>query len=447
MKFSSRMKVFFGALSAKGWVAFTLGAAIVAVGGAITPLVVGHFQTQARIAEAENAIGTFENAQRDLDEATRDNLVLLEQGFADSAAYVELNAKVQANAPLFSADAASRFAESVLAHQALMESAPAELVTEADPGEAAAPAFDAVAPFPSVSVAPDALMDAVHNAEDFSLRNASFRGQIEELTQLAETGRASSVRLNEARISVSDSLVALASSTDGVGAAHVDASFPKASQESREIFTAALASVLTVGDGTFVPVEAVEANEQDGVEAVPARDAWDVVNEYLDSAKAVSDSHSDVVAAEEEAARQVEEAERKRAAQNVAPKSGGGSKQGGSTQKPNSGGKSVGGNNSGRAPSTGGGSNSGGGQAPPPATGGGQAPPSTGGGNNSGGGQAPPSVGPRGTLKRAGVCNSGQGGASANWSSHLSAPTDATSVWVTFEKPGDSWGIGWECGW
>jgi uncharacterized Zn ribbon protein len=68
---------------------------------------------------------------------------------------------------------------------------------------------------------------------------------------------------------------------------------------------------------------------------------------------------------------------------------------------------------------------------------------------NGGGGVPAPTIPPRGSIVQSGACNPGITGASANWTSHLVVPANALNVKVTFEKPGDSWGVSWQCdtGW
>lgn len=98
-------------------------------------------------------------------------------------------------------------------------------------------------------------------------------------------------------------------------------------------------------------------------------------------------------------------------------------------------------------------------EAPKPSSGnsgspGGSGASSGGSSSSSGGGSAPstpsaPSVNPRGSIVHSGTCSGSGGSASGNWESNLIAPSNAINVSVSFQNPGSSWGISWQCdtGW
>lgn len=136
---------------------------------------------------------------------------------------------------------------------------------------------------------------------------------------------------------------------------------------------------------------------------------------YVGAFDAVKASHDATVAAEQAAA---EEAARQEQARR-----GGGSSNGGS--RGGSSGGSSGGSNGGNWGGSNGGSS---------------------GGSSGGGAVDGNTTAPRGSISKTGAyCTGSGGGASANWGSNLIAPAAATSVWVTFEDRGVSWGIGWSC--
>lgn len=212
--------------------------------------------------------------------------------------------------------------------------------------------------------------------------------------------------------------------------------YAKASDETVDALAAAVKDLT-------LPIPAEDADAEKGDEGEAADDAVvapraltvrvDRIQAYVDAVYAASDSH--------EAAKKKEAEEKKRAQERARGGGGGNSGGGGGGSAPPSNGGGNGGGGY-TPPSNGGngGGNSGGG-------GGGSTPPSSGGGNGGGGNSGP---GPRGGIVKSGAACQGTGGSSSgNWASNLVAPFDAKSVWVSFENPGSSWGIAWECdmGW
>lgn len=148
---------------------------------------------------------------------------------------------------------------------------------------------------------------------------------------------------------------------------------------------------------------------------------------YTDAADALKASHDQAVAAEQAAAQQAAEEAARQAAGDDGGSSSGDSGSGDSGSSGWNGGSGGSGGTGSSGGPTGGGSTGGG---------------SNGGGSNGGGGT--PSY-PRGSIVYGGSCSSASGSSSANWTSNLVAPSDATSVWVAFENAGSSWGIAWSC--
>lgn len=154
---------------------------------------------------------------------------------------------------------------------------------------------------------------------------------------------------------------------------------------------------------------------------------WTASSAWVTAGKSVVDSQSAAVLAEQQAA--ADEAARQAAEANSgasnSSSSGSGSYSGAPKPSPGNSGSSGGSG----ASSGGSSSSSGGGSAP-----------ST---------PSAPSVNPRGSIVHSGTCSGSGGSASGNWESNLVAPTNAINVSVSFQNPGSSWGISWQCdtGW
>ncbi|MFF1572491.1 hypothetical protein ACFVWR_07055 [Leifsonia sp. NPDC058292] len=217
-------------------------------------------------------------------------------------------------------------------------------------------------------------------------------------TTLAGKNTSARAALAKVVAAVDDALTAMTKSAGSTSGA-VLAANPNADPAVRDAFAA----------------QAAAAAKATGQQAITA------LADYAVKGRAVVDSHATAVAAEQAAAA---EAARKAAAGNGGAPGGGGTSRGTTS----GGGASGGGGGTGGA--TGGGAG-GGTSAGSPATGGGAFTP------------------PRGLVVLSGACSGAGGSASGNWTSNLVAPTNALNIVVTFEHPGDSWGISWTCdtGW
>lgn len=202
------------------------------------------------------------------------------------------------------------------------------------------------------------------------------------------------------------------------------AKYPKAAADVKTALEPHVAAVASIADGTLVRVPAVDAVEaveaKDGkpgveaVAAVPAIDEHSVFKGYIGAVKAIKTSHDKAVKAEADAKRKADEKARQDAG-DYDPGYGDGDYDPGY----------------GDGDGGGGGGGGGGGDTGP---------------GGGGGGDTGPSYGPRGSIVMSGSACQGSGGSSsANWSSSLMVPGNAANYWVTFESPGDSWGVEWIC--
>lgn len=383
----------------KIWITIAAVATVAAIGIPAAAFAYNGYQTQQTTTAAENAYLAAQKAYIQAADVTA-MLGARDQNKDVLDAYQAAAAAVQSHPALFSPESIKAIKADTDKYAALMKASytPAADKTKAGTWKLELPTG---VPFSKKQVVAKYLESDKARTSTWDTLNASITTNGAILEKNLEVEKTQRALMN----AFGADLQAAAASAPKLKDAYV-ATVPKGSADAQAALSKALAGLQQKG-------------------STVTKQEIDAFKGYTDAADALKASHNQAVAAEQAAA-QVQAAADEAARQAAG---GGSSDEGGTSDGgwSDSGGsdESSGGWSGG---STGGGSTGGG---------------STGGGSTGGGGSTPSY--PRGSIVYTGSCSSASGSASANWTSNLVAPSDAVSVWVSFENAGSSWGIAWSC--